>query len=65
MSQAKEEALDLIRRMPDTATTADILDELYFKEQVERGLRDVAEGRTISHSELKERVAQWRKSAGR
>ena len=65
MSQAKEEALELIRRMPDTATTADILEELYFKEQVERGLRDVVEGRTISHQELKERLAQWRKSAGR
>ena len=65
MSQAKEEALELIRRMPDTATTADILDELYFKEQVERGLQDVLEGRTISHQELKERLAQWRKSAGR
>jgi predicted transcriptional regulator len=65
MSQAKEEALELIRRMPDTATTADILDELYFKEQVDRGLQDVAEGRTISHQELKERLVRWRRSAGR
>lgn len=65
MSEAKAEALELIRRMPDTATTADILDELYFKEQVDRGLRDVTEGRTISHQELKERLARWRRSAGR
>ena len=65
MSQAKAEALQLISRLPDTATTADILEELYFKEQVERGLRDVVEGRTISHEEFKERLAQWRKSAGR
>lgn len=65
MSQAKEEALELIRKMPDTVSTADILDELYFKEQVDRGLRDVAEGRTISHQELKERLLQWRRSAGR
>ncbi len=65
MSQAKEEALELIRRLPDTATTADILDELYFKEQVDRGLQDVLEGQTISHQELKERLRQWRRSAGR
>jgi hypothetical protein len=65
MSQAKQEALELIQRMPDTATTADILDELYFKEQVDRGLSDVVEGRTISHQELKERITQWRKSTGR
>lgn len=65
MSQAKDEALELIRRLPDGVTTADILDELYFKEQVDRGLRDVVEGRTISHQELKERLLQWRRSAGR
>jgi predicted transcriptional regulator len=65
MSQAKEDALELIRRLPDDVTTADILDELYFKEQVDRGLRDAAEGRTITHEELKDRVARWRRSAGR
>jgi predicted transcriptional regulator len=65
MGIAKEEALELIRTLPDDVSTGQILDELYFKEQVERGLKDVAEGRTISHNELKERIAQWRKSAGR
>ena len=65
MGQAKEEALNLIQNMPDTATTADILEKLHFKEQVERGIRDVEAGRTLSHQELKERKAQWRNSAGR
>lgn len=65
MRQAKEEALELIRKLPDTVTTADILSELYFKDQVDRGLQDVAEGRVISHQELKERLVQWRRSAGR
>jgi len=65
MSIAKQEALELIRKMPDTATTSDILDEFYFKEQVERGLRDVVEGRVISHEELKGRITQWRQRTGR
>jgi len=65
MSIAKEEAIDLIRRMPEDASTGQILEELYFKEQVERGLKDIAEGRTTTHDELRERIAQWRKSAGR
>ena len=64
MSLAKEQALELIARMPDTATTADILDELYFKEQIDQGLLDVEEGRTISHDELKARMAEWQKSIG-
>ncbi len=58
MGQGKEDEIELIHRLPDTATTVDILDELYFKEQVDRGLRDVVEGGTISHQELKERMAQ-------
>lgn len=63
MGAAKEEAVELIRKMPDTVTTSVILEKPYFKEQVERGLRDVEEGRTLSHQEMKERLAQWRKSA--
>ena len=62
---AKKEALALIDKLPDDATTQDIMAELYFKEQVDRGLRDAVEGRVVSHEELKMRVARWRKSAGR
>jgi predicted transcriptional regulator len=65
MSQAKEEALELIRKLPEAVSTADIMEQLYFKEQVEQGLRDVAEGRTITHEQLRERLREWRKSAGR
>lgn len=65
MGLPKEEAIDLIRRMPDEATTEDILDEIYFKAQVERGLQDLAEGRTLTHQELRERMARWRNSTGR
>lgn len=64
MSQ-KKEAIELIQRLPDDATTSDIMEELYFKQQVDRGLQDMMEGRTISSQELKDRMAQWRKSAGR
>jgi hypothetical protein len=65
MSQEKNEVLELIRRLPDDVTTTDIMEELYFKHQVDKGLRDVAEGRVLSHEALKKRVARWRKSAGR
>lgn len=64
MSQAKEEALSLIQRLPDSATTSDILEELLFMQQVERGLQDVEEGRTFTHQEVKEQLHQWRKSTG-
>ncbi len=65
MSHEKQAAIDLIRRLPDDATTTDIIEELYFKQQVDKGLHDVVEGRLLSHTELKERIAKWRKSTGR
>ena len=65
MSRNKNEVLELIRRLPDDVTTEEIMEELYFKQQVDKGLQDVAEGRVLSHEELKKRIAKWRKSAGR
>ena len=65
MAKAKEGAREVIQKLPDDVTTGAIIEELFFKQQVEKGLQDVAEGRVLSHEELKERMARWRKSAGR
>ena len=65
MAKAKAEALELIKKQPDGVTTGGIMEELFFKQQVEKGLQDVAEGRVLPQEELKERIARWRKSAGR
>ena len=65
MAKAKTEALELIKQLPDDVTTSGIMEELFFKQQVEKGLQDVAEGRVLTQTELKERMARWRKSAGR
>lgn len=61
----KQEALKLIQGLADDCSTDDILAELFFKKQIDAGLLDVAEGRVITHEELKARIAKWRDSAGR
>jgi predicted transcriptional regulator len=65
MAKAKAEALELIKKLPDDVSTGAIMEELFFKQQVEKGLQDVAEGRVLTQEELKERIARWRKSVGR
>ena len=65
MAKAKTEALEMIKKLPDDVTTGAIMEQLFFKQQVEKGLQDVAEGRVLTLEELKERIARWRKSAGR
>ena len=37
----------------------DVLSELYFKLQVDEGLRELDEGKGIPHQEVKERMSIW------
>jgi predicted transcriptional regulator len=61
----KSEAIHLIEKLPEDYSMDEIMSELYFKQQVEEGLRDVREGRAYSHEQIKNMVIKWRKSSGR
>jgi predicted transcriptional regulator len=58
MAKAKTEALEMIKKLPDDVTTGAIMEQLLFKQQVEKGLQDMAEGRVLTHEELKVRIAR-------
>lgn len=65
MSLVKEDAIRFIEKLPDDYSMDEIMAELYFKQQVEQGLRDAEEGRVYSHEQVKSMVKEWRKSSGR
>ncbi|HET9136364.1 MAG TPA: hypothetical protein VFO76_07000 [Candidatus Kapabacteria bacterium] len=60
-----ETAIDQVRIMLDTlpvdATLEDIQYHLYVIQKVEQGLRDIEEGRVISHEEMKKEILSWQK----
>ena len=56
---AKQASLRLIERLEDDVSFEDIIYELYFLQKVERGLRDVEEGRTFTHEEVRKEFEQW------
>ena len=56
---AKQASLRLIERLEDDVSFEDIIYELYFLQKVERGLRDVEEGRTIPHEQVRKEFEQW------
>mgnify|MGYP007073242926 FL=1 len=58
-STAKEVAIDIIRNLPDQVTNEEILAELYFRQQVDAGLRDMESNNLLSHEEVKGRLARW------
>lgn len=53
----KDEARRLIETLPGDASWEDLMYCIYVRQAVEAGLRDVAEGRTVSHEEILSRFA--------
>lgn len=51
----KEEAGRLISCLPDDATWDDLMYEIYVCKKIGQGLKDVEEGRVVSHEEVKKR----------
>ncbi len=55
----KEQAKALIDSLPDDATWEDLMAEIYFKKNVDKGLQDLEDGKTLTHDEVKERLSKW------
>lgn len=56
MNQAKIDALETIKRLPDEATWEEIMYELYVTKKVNEARKQVANGRFVTHEEAKKRL---------
>jgi len=61
MSTVKEEVIALIQQMPKDAKLTDIMAELYFRQKVDLGLKELDEGKGITHKKVKGRMKKWLK----
>lgn len=59
MSGIKQQVIEMIQSLPDEITVDDIMAELYFKMQVDAGLRELDEGEGITHDQAKQRLSKW------
>lgn len=59
MNALKTQVIKMIKKLPDNITVDDIFSELYFKLQVDAGLKQLDEGKGISHEEVKRRMKRW------
>jgi len=55
----KDTVIDMIRRMPDDASVADIMHELYVRQKIDAGLRQLDEGQTLTQEEVEARLSPW------
>lgn len=60
----KEQAIELIKSLPDDCTLEDIQYHLYVRAKVERGIEAIDEGRVVSQEEAEKKVKEWVKSSG-
>ena len=55
----KQDALEAIRQLPDTVDFEEIVYRLYVLSKINQGMKEVDEGKGISHEELVREIEQW------
>lgn len=61
MQTTKQEISDLLNRLPDDCTLEDVQYHLYVLQKIERGLKDVEEGRIYTQEEVEKKMSKWLK----
>ena len=59
MAGVKQKVIQMIQTLPDEVTVDDIMAELYFRVQVDAGLKELDEGKAIPHEEVEKRMSRW------
>ena len=55
----KELVMEVTNSLPDTATFDDIIEAIYTRIKIEKGLNAVKEGKGLSTEELLEEMKEW------
>ena len=59
METLKEEAINVISKMPASASIDDIMYRLYVVDMVRKGREAVRDGDTVSTEEIKREIESW------
>jgi len=59
MQSAKEEVMELLKEIPDDSTFEEIQYHLYVRQKIQRGIKDIEEGRTYTQEEMEKRMEKW------
>jgi predicted transcriptional regulator len=61
MNTVKQSAIKAIQDLPENSSYEDIMEKLFFMEKVESGLKEIEEGQTVTHEDVKKRLSKWLK----
>ena len=57
-AELKKEIEHLLKNLPEDADWDDLMYKIYVRQSIELGLKDVEEGRTVSHEDIKKKFQQ-------
>ncbi len=60
MQSVKEEVIQLLKDLPDNSTLEEIQYHLYVRQKIQRGIKDVEDGRIYTQEEMEKRMEKWR-----
>lgn len=55
----REKAVEIINEFPQEFNLEELMEKLVFVEKVELGLKQLEEGKTVSHAQVKEIIKKW------
>jgi len=61
---SKQDAINLIEKLPENSSTMDIMAELYFKSKIEKGRAEIDQGNLLTQDEVEKKMRTWAKSIG-
>jgi len=59
MQTAKQEVMELLQQLPDDSSLEEIQYHLYVRQKIQRGLRDVDQGKVHTQQEVEKRMKKW------
>lgn len=59
MANIKQKIIKMIQSLPEEVTLDDIMAALYFRLQVDAGLKELNEGKGVSQEKVEKRMSKW------
>jgi hypothetical protein len=59
MQTAKEQAAEVLRKLPDDVSMEDIQYHLYVQEKIHKGQESIAAGRSLDNAQARMRLGRW------
>jgi len=59
MATEKEYIIEMLKNLPDDVSMEDMIEAIYVRKKIEKGLKDSEEGNLYTHEEAKELLKKW------